>query len=395
MNKKFNLIVFLIICTLNSLKEAIGLPSSFGSLLTLLVILPSMYYCELVHKKWKLNSYLKGLDIFLLVVTVYGVLSILEGRNLKTEADNSVVSYKFLLIHYLSLLPIYLFYYYGRLGLITDKIIKTVFLIFFLVGVFNYMANNMRVSDLKEADNVVNNMSYSFVSLIPTLFLAKWKDWIKFTFVIILFMIVLFGMKRGAILIAGVLLVLYIYRQSKIMIRRNIGKVTILVGAMLFVIIRYFFYLYNTNLFFQYRVIETIEGNSSGRDEIYLNYFNYFWNGTTPINFLFGQGAFATVEIFGQYAHNDWLEIAINMGVIGVFFYLLYWIYFYKEWKSFHKGIVKDVFLGVLIAFLLRSLFSMSIYSVSFDVALCIGYCLAYKSSNSYKEIVSLKKQKL
>lgn len=64
------------------------------------------------------------------------------------------------------------------------------------------------------------------------------------------------------------------------------------------------------------------EGDSSGRDTIYSNLFNA-WLNSDIIHLLFGHGFGSTIYISGgSWAHNDWLELLTNFGLLGVSIYL-------------------------------------------------------------------------
>ena len=138
--------------------------------------------------------------------------------------------------------------------------------------------------------------------------------------------------------------------------------------------------LYETSDYFKARFINTMEGDTSNRTYIYTHFYDFFIYQTSGLEFLFGCGANATYLKLGELAHNDWLEFAINQGLIlGVIPYLVYWIVFIWEREHFYHGLTtyKQV-LGDLIIFLfVRSFFSMSLDGMPTIATLCIGYCLA------------------
>lgn len=68
-----------------------------------------------------------------------------------------------------------------------------------------------------------------------------------------------------------------------------------------------------------------LEGNVSGRDRIYANIFNGWLDSDNFINLLFGYG-FAGSRLLsgsGHFAHNDWLELLSNFGLLGVTIYIV------------------------------------------------------------------------
>lgn len=382
----YSLLFFILLCALNNIKTPLGVSSTVASILTVLE-LSFCFVCAIkVHKNRGLNKYLIGIDLVLILATYYGISAVLQGRNLETPWGNKIVSHKFLLQFYLSLLPIYTFYYYTRIGKVTDSVLKFCFYLFFFTSIVHFVETYISRSELFGSEDIVNNYSYSFVPLIPLLFLTKMNDSLRQTMIFVLTLLVVSGMKRGAILMAGILLILLFSRWFLRQKKKHVMTFFLLLILGLVFLTSF----YNDSTFFQDRVEATMEGYSSGRDEMYVEYFNYYLNNTSSDEFLFGKGTFATIEIFGQYAHNDWLEIALDMGVLGVVIYLIYWVLFVMEWRTYKDSNTIIVFLGILITYFLKSLFSMSITSMDVPACLCISYCLA---QNDYtKSIIRRKK---
>ena len=135
-----------------------------------------------------------------------------------------------------------------------------------------------------------------------------------------------------------------------------------------------------TDDYFVFRLEQTLEGNTSGRDDIYNQYYDFFANQTNIFNYLFGNGAYATLKVFDNYAHNDWLEIAIDNGLIIVSIFAIYWVslilYFFKN-RRVDRTMSSMLALFILIYFI-KSFFSMS-YDQTPPFASCaLGYALAY-----------------
>ena len=125
------------------------------------------------------------------------------------------------------------------------------------------------------------------------------------------------------------------------------------------------------------RIQDTLDGNSSGRDRIYTYFWNYFVYESNVLNFLFGRGANGTLELLNQYAHNDWLELAVNQGLLGVVFYFIYWKYFYKTWKHTTNIDAKVILAMVVLINFPKSMFSMSYYDMTYVSTSVLGYALA------------------
>jgi hypothetical protein len=216
----------------------------------------------------------------------------------------------------------------------------------------------------------------------------KMKDMWKYVSLIIVFAFIMLSMKRGAILVGTVALLLYLKHHLKAKSEKQFIYLLLLSLITILVIYMFVTRLYETSDYFRMRVGSTIEGDTSRRSWIYSHYFDFYIYQTSSLEFLFGCGADATFFRFGQYAHNDWLEFAINEGVFGIILYVIYWILFIREWKHFRGRIeLKQTIGDLIIVYFLISLFSMSFDGMPLATSLCIGYCLA--NNRNYKNLAS------
>ena len=170
---------------------------------------------------------------------------------------------------------------------------------------------------------------------------------------------------------------LYLLRNSK-----RSAVVGIIVSMFIALGIVYYIYqsMMDSSAYFQARVEDTLEGDSSGRDNIYAFFFEYYMEETTTEQQLVGLGANATLDIFGQYAHNDWLEIAINQGLLGLIIFLVFWLVFFAVCLRKHPDSRIRTTLCMLFAiFFLKSFFSMSYRSFTLYSNIVLGYCIATK----------------
>ena len=185
-------------------------------------------------------------------------------------------------------------------------------------------------NDLND-DNVVNNISYHFLKLFPLLFFWNSKPILQFLIAAILLFFVLSGFKRGAIVISVVCFMWFFYKIFKDI--RGRQRFYIVLLTILFMVIggTYVYMLYDSNQFFQYRMEQTIQGDYSARDVIYLTLWNNFQQELSLLKVLFGNGVYHTISLTGTFAHNDWLELLTNQGLIGVLAYLLFFVYFVRN----------------------------------------------------------------
>ena len=188
------------------------------------------------------------------------------------------------------------------------------------------------------------------------------------------------GFKRGAILLGVVCLLTFLWQfmQSKELYKKVITVV--LGGILLLFLIQYVEKLMINSDLFSRRIMLTMEGNSSGRDGIFSEYWSFFLNQNNMLTLLFGNGAFGTLKHLGLMAHNDWLEFLIDMGLFGTMVYLVYWICNIRMCVKSARICSHEVYVGILlfvIIYLGKSIFSMSIMSMSFYATSVFGYFVA------------------
>ena len=93
---------------------------------------------------------------------------------------------------------------------------------------------------------------------------------------------------------------------------------------------------------------------------------------------MLGSGANATINIAGNYAHNDWLEIAVNNGLIGIVIYVVYWISLFKTCRNakLYPKYYLILTTFIIIVFM-ETLFSMSYNSQPIYITSVLAWVLA------------------
>ena len=348
-------------------------------------------YCAI--KIWQMPNhppYIKGLNILVLMFSIYGFYLILMNPSTVyySMSGFSMTSYNYIKSIYLSILPIYAFYYFSLKGYLTAERLRwwaVVFCISCMVSYYNYMQHAMEklLERGLSAEETTNNAGYLFLSLIPVWVLFRKKPLLQYAGLAFCMAFILMGMKRGAILIGGVV-VLYLIWQ---IIKNARGKqrvIVILLTAVLAVAGVYFVIdMMKSSDYFMQRLEATKEGNSSGRDSLYSFFWTYFTEKADAIQYLFGRGANGTLEIYYNYAHNDWLEIAVNQGLLGIIVYAVYWKKFYSTWSQSTNIEAKTILALVGIIYFAQTLFSMSYGDMTYISTSVLGYALAtYKNPN-------------
>lgn len=350
----------------------------FTKVICLIMLLISFYHFIIVNIEFKLPKYFYGLNILIGLFSIYGAFALLD-------LTNNPLPGEFLKNILISLLPIYSFFFFSQKKLLTEKNISVCIFILFAFAVLNYygrMYSTALLFDIRDY-GMTNNSGYLFIPLIAgSVFLFK-KPFLQYFAVSACLLFSIHSTKRGAIFTCFVCLIWYLLNNLR-------GKgIKIKLGVFLFFAILAFcsYAFFEKNMsesyYFHKKMTELNRGEVSGRNDLYKTFSNYFLNEATPIHFALGSGANATLKISTNYAHNDWLEIAINHGMFGLLIYMFYWILFGREcFFRKYNPTVKLALQIVFIDYFLRTLFSMSYGAMTTSATLILGYCLAQGEKN-------------
>lgn len=200
----------------------------------------------------------------------------------------------------------------------------------------------------------------------------------------LILVLVLMSMKRGDIL--ACILAIIVYFTT---IQKRTGKfdIKILFGFLVIIFMGYFMFNFfmKNSLVFAWKVQQTIEGDSSGRDNIYTELWQHFWNSPFYIQLL-GDGFDATVKIAGNRAHSDWLEVLSCEGLLGVIIYAGAYISLFRQMCKRKNISEKAVLASILVIWLVKSVFSMFIFSQPTIILFVLtGYILNKRIDKQYE----------
>ena len=176
----------------------------------------------------------------------------------------------------------------------------------------------------RRGDRVIGiNSSYLLLFVFPWLQVYKNKL-IKFLGSLIICATVFISFKRGAILTMMVMLCMMwiggilIYRSKKMQIKFIARE--LIVG---------FFFIAGGILIYphiqaglEYRMMDIESGSFSGRREI-LEELSRSAINSTWYEIWFGNGLLSTFSVVGRVAHNDWVQVFYDLGIVGVLIFLL------------------------------------------------------------------------
>lgn len=370
---------------LYNFQSALGIGSIGQSLLAILVAY-SLFRTVDVIRRYKFEPFMKGLTALFIMFTLYGVWHLFWGPAREISAfggSSAVPTFYYLKYIYCSIPTVYVYYFFAKKGVFNSNNILWYILFFIVTTVPAFFHHYYTVDEINgNMEGVTNNVGYKFVPIMAlALLISRWR--IISIIELVSYMFIVFSLKRGAILIGTISLLAFL----SVIIKTSKGlkklRGLFIASAILFVAVYYVLNLYETNEEFQHRIAMTLEGNSSGRDQIAETILDAFNQQSDPFAIIFGNGADATIDIAGINAHNDWLELLINQGVIGVIVFFLFYVSWFRTYLSLRRTVPKNVstaFGLALIGSIGSSIFSMAYTAFGPPISIVIGYALYLKS---------------
>lgn len=340
----------------------------------------SVYYCVYCLIYYSPPKFYFTVLVLLLLFVVYGLISVLSGEEIYIRAlGTKLKNGSYMIGPMRSFLPFFAFYVFYKRGLLT----KTSLIVWGAISLVQFVFVFLNSSVEYEVGNFVNNNVYHFTVLLPILFFIRRPRIIQIALLIFLIFMVLLGMKRGAMLVTALFVLYYLYI---IIQKASKGrKIAIIVFAVIAIGVGYSYLIrfYESNLVLQRKFESTIEGGSSGRDVLYSQAWNA-WSQSNLWQLVFGHGASGSLKVLDNYVHNDWLEILLDMGVVGIITYFVFWVSFIKTWiKSKNNDIIYAVLGGYVFVLLPRSIYGMMYSNLQTIAVMAITYCIALNHDNA------------
>lgn len=358
--------------------------SIISQTLLMLILLISLKDAYNVNKLEKLPAYFKGLNALVFLFTIYWLVLIMtDGFTYINKVGNETSSFNYLRTLYYSLLPIYSCYLYTRNGNLNANNYKKWVAAFVLVAIAEYVRMQREMIETymnagSDQSEFTNNIGYMIMLLTPCAFIYNKNTKIQILVYGICLLFVVLSMKRGAMLISFVALLIFLNDKFK-MISKQKKTIFFTIIAIIFILLYGLIEeMLTTSVYFQERLEETMEGNSSGRDEIYSELLHHFVYETNVFQMFLGIGAEGTLKINKYMAHNDWLEILTNQGIVGIFLYIYYWLTFrYTCLNKKYSMEARFALKYLMVILFLRTMFSMSIMDMNIYSSSMLGYALA------------------
>ena len=340
-------------------------------------LLMSIYYFLKVLSFKRNHPAIKAFQYLAIMFGVYGLLRLGDATHEWKRVNDATTYFK---LYEMSILPIFAYYYFAKTGRINSRWFYRISFMFLATAIvaFNYsQAIAMKTYGL---DEITNNAGYIVLSLMPIVVFLKKRPWVQYTFLVVIFVLVVSGMKRGAIL-ALLLGTSYFVWESFKKAKGTKKLLYIFLGALVVVGgIMFFQYKLATSEYMQYRLGKTMEGDMSSRDEMYPEFLEFYFQNATVTEYLLGYGADGTLKNVGDFAHQDWIETLMNQGFLGVFLLLNYWwALFMAAYRSYVKRYVNITIIIALflIIYFTKTMVSMSINDMTIFSTSALAYALA------------------
>lgn len=346
------------------------------TLLLLILFIWSLYDMYMLHRKTRLPRFVRVYDIMFVMFMFYGAMMFLGITSVgRVELDDKEIKSTDYLIKILqSLAPFYTFYRNALKNKYDIHRINAWSVVFIVVAGLDYLLQlrNSLMSHL--GDEVVNNGSYVVLCLVPIICLFKNKL-IQIVALLLCVFTILMAFKRGPILIMAICAIYYLYYT----VHSTNNKFWVF--ALLFGAIVAGYYALNRFILssdlFQARLELTMEGYNSGRDDIVSNLLDAFKN-SNIFNMVFGHGAYGTVLLTGRLAHNDWIQILIDEGIMGIIIHASFCWQLFLLWKNTPKETSEKLSLGTfVIIYLFTTMFSMAFDRIPVYEMVVLAYCAA------------------
>ena len=265
-------------------------------------------------------------------------------------------------------------------GMIQEKEMKFFFIVMFISCVYAFYVFSQEkmlevtMMDLEEDEFTVTCV-YSFLSALPCVVLFREKLSIQFVLICAVLTFCILGVKRGPVFLCVLCMLFFAWNTfGNASPKKKIFILLFLLGVT-YGVYEFILYQMETSRYFALRVEQTLDGDTSDRDLYGMNILDYFTHSTSTLEFLIGIGANRTLVANNSFAHNDWLSILLEQGLVGLILYLLYWFGFVVSWLK--SKCTNDSFVAIGMLLIIgfgKSMFSMYYLPVTAEMIISSGF---------------------
>ncbi|PIC56155.1 hypothetical protein CSV80_15940 [Sporosarcina sp. P12(2017)] len=208
--------------------------------------------------------------------------------------------------------------------------IQVMVVIYFVASIYA----SFKISSTYEVIATVNLVYYMIIFL-PFILLINSKY--KKINSILIILIVMISMKRGALIVFPLMMIAY-YSLEGVLKRYGLSYFLKMAGLLIAFLISFKLIDRFTDGYLLSRFSKESLADGSGRNEIFATAINNISN-RSLIDFLIGKGSGSSITSLGTGAHNEWLEFMFNFGLVGTILYtVLCFSILIKGIKLFMRG---------------------------------------------------------
>lgn len=331
---------------------------------------------------YKLIPYFKFLLLFVGILAIYGIVLIFVGDVVICRMGNYVIeNNRYILWLFNSMLTVVPIYIFTCKGVLNDRVMRILFFIMLAASLlafhvtYQQMLIEAALIDSHQEEFTITAV-YILLSILPLVLLFRKHISLQFILLCVFFFFFIMSAKRGVILLGSISILVLLWG---ILSNYSIKKKTIfflLSLVILAVLYKFTMHQLETSVYLASRYQDTLEGYSSQRDVYLTTIFEYMENNYSIRSFLFGIGAQGTLSVNISWAHNDWVAILLEHGIVGLLPYVAFWISFIYTWiKSWSRSRESFVVIGALVIIGFgKTLFSMFYLPIAEGVIISSGF---------------------
>ena len=247
-------------------------------------------------------------------------------------------------LYFLIILPLLVFYFTSSYSMYVRNDNLIIWMVMIMLLLLSFFFIDTYYNNIMYDATTQNNASYTILYLLPFLLCHK-KQFFRIIAILLCLLILMYSLKRGGLIAFMVAVIAYFVVQTKINSSRKSNF--IIVTSILIVVsisLYYLFIYFNNRLdgLVLERLLDSIDSEGSGRLDVYRYYLNSI-NNSSILYFLFGRGWEGSLRVgnMSLTSHNDFIEVFIDFGIIGLVLYLLFIVslikLFFKMIKIKHE----------------------------------------------------------
>lgn len=201
-----------------------------------------------------------------------------------------------------------------------------------LITAFFYYKNWTFANEVDEAHL---GTSYYVLFLLPTLLLTPHK-WLRYVGLFITGLVLFSSFKRGGVIAFVLAIVVYLF-VKEVLVERKFTRLLVFLTAMIALFIVLILVDNAMGNIISERILNIREDGGSNRDQVWAMTWNMI-KASDAQQLLFGHGHNAVLKCspLGLSAHNDFLEMLFNYGIIGFTPYIV-----------LHFQLIKQILMGI------------------------------------------------